>query len=97
MKSVAQGDGWLVSFGRTARSSMMDVSLLANCPLLIFMAAFNGWRLCGFDDEDVDMTAVAKPESRSQDYSSPAMVRSMMSANAAAAVIRTHFGIFKWI
>ena len=45
MKSVAHGGGRLTSLGRTARSSTKDVSLLANCPILVFMAAVNDWRL----------------------------------------------------
>ena len=38
-------DGRLVSFSRTARSSMMDASLSANCPILVFMTEVNDWRL----------------------------------------------------
>ena len=51
MKSVAYGGGRLVSFGRTARSPTKDVSLSANCPILVFAAAVNDWRLRELDDE----------------------------------------------
>ena len=45
LMSTAQGVGRLVSLGRTAQSSTMDVSLSANCPTLVFMSAVNDWRL----------------------------------------------------
>ena len=45
LKSVAHGGVRLDSFGRTARSSTKDMSLSANCPILVFMAAVNDWRL----------------------------------------------------
>ena len=70
LKSVAHGGGRLVSFGRTARLSTKDVSLSVNCPILVFMAAVNDWRLRGLrglDDEEVDKAAVEKQVSRSQD------------------------------
>ena len=69
LKSVAHGGGRLVFFGRTARSSAKDVSLSANCPILVFMAAVNDWRLWVFDDEEVDKAVVAKQVSRSQEWS----------------------------
>ena len=59
LKSVAHGGDRLFSIGRTARSSTKDMSLSANCPILVFMAAVNDRRLCGFDDEEIDTAAVA--------------------------------------
>ena len=44
LKSLAHGGGRLAPFGRTARSSTKDVSISANCPILVFMAAVNDWR-----------------------------------------------------
>ena len=43
--AVEHGGGRLVSFGRTARSSTKEISLSANSPIMVFMAAVNDWRL----------------------------------------------------
>ena len=56
-----QGDSRLVSLGRMARSTTMNVSLLANCAISVFLAAVNDWRLWAFDDEEVDQAFVDGP------------------------------------